>query len=167
MRRILGWFLALALAVGLGLFTREYVFTLTRVAGDSMEGTLEMGDVVLVTRFDYLKNPPGRFDVVQVAFPGRDGKYLKRVIGLPGETVDIISGVVHINGIALDEPYARLSQDDIHAVLGADAYFVLGDNRPESYDSREEDMGAIGADAFLGRVRAVVWPLNRFQFGIK
>lgn len=167
MRRLLGWLFALAAAAGLGLFARAYVFTLTRVAGDSMETTLETGDVALVTEFDYLKSPPARLDVVQVEFPGRDGKYLKRVIGLPGETVDIISGVVHINGTALDEPYARLSDDDYHIVLGEDEYFVLGDNRPESYDSREEDIGAVSADAFLGRVRAVVWPLGRFQVGIE
>lgn len=167
MKRLLGWFLALAVAVGLGLLVREYVFRLTRVAGDSMEGTLETGDLALVTRFDYLAGPPARLDVVQVAFAGRGGKYLKRVIGLPGETVDIISGVVHINGTALDEPYARLSDDDYHISLGKDEYFVLGDNRPESYDSREEDIGAVRADAFLGRVRAVVWPLGRVRFGME
>jgi signal peptidase I len=166
-RRLLGWLFALAIAAGLGFFAREYLFTLTRVAGGSMDGTLQTGDVALVTKFDYRKEPPARFDVVQLALSGRDGQYLKRVIGLPGETVDIISGVVHINGTALHEPYARLSDDDYHIALGADEYFVLGDNRPESYDSREEDIGAVGADAFLGRVRAVVWPLNRIQFGIQ
>ena len=167
MRRLIGWLLALAIAVGLGLLAREYVFTLTRVAGDSMEGTLQTGDIALLTKFDYLNDPPARLDVVQLEFPGRSGKYLKRVIGLPGETVDIISGVVHINGIALDEPYARLSDEEYHITLGADEFFVLGDNRLESYDSREEEIGAVGADAFLGRVRAVLWPLSRFQTGIE
>jgi signal peptidase I len=165
-RRLLGWLLALALAAGLGLFARTYVFTMTRVAGDSMEETLRTGDIALLTRFDYVSDPPARFNVVQLKFPGRDGKYLKRVIGLPGETVDIISGVVHINGTALNEPYARPSDDDYHVVLGENEYFVLGDNRAESYDSREADMGAVGADAFLGRVRAILWPLNRLRFGI-
>lgn len=166
MKRFLSWLIALAVAAGLGLFVRTYIFTFTRVAGDSMAETLETGDIAFVTKFDYIRNPPARFDVVLLKFPGRDGQYLKRVIGLPGETVDIISGVVHINGTALDEPHAQQSDDDSHIRLGENEYFVLGDNRPESYDSREEDMGAVGADSFLGRVRAVVWPLGRFRIGI-
>ena len=132
-----------------------------------MAETLVSGDVALVTKFDYRKDPPARFDVVQIEIPGRGGTYLKRVIGLPGETVHIISGVVHINGIALEEKYATPSNDDFSVALGADEYFVLGDNRPESYDSREEDIGAIGAASFRGRVRAVLWPLGRFDLDIE
>lgn len=165
MRRLLGWALALFAAAALGFALRTYGFTLTRVAGDSMAETLMAGDIALVTRFDYLRGAPARGDLVELALPGRDGRYLKRVIGLPGEKVDIISGAVHINGTALIEPYARPAGDDFHIELGADEYFVLGDNRPESYDSREEDIGAVRADAFLGRVRAILWPLRRLRTG--
>ena len=70
------------------------------------------GDAVLLTRFDYLTDTPERGHVVQLEVPGRDGLYLKRVIGLPGETVEIKGGTVYIDGTPLDEPYAEPSSED-------------------------------------------------------
>lgn len=105
-------------------------------------------------------------DVVQVEVPGRDGLYLKRVIGLPGDSVEIIGGNVHVNGQALYEPYATLASDDFSITLGQDEYFLLGDNRPLSYDSREEEFGVVSADCFRGRVRAILWPVERIDFNI-
>lgn len=166
MKRLAKIILLVALGAALGLLIRKYAMGVTAVAGDSMQPTLMTGDRVLITRLDYLVDTPGRGDVVQLEIPGRDGAYLKRVVGLPGETVEIIGGVVHINGQTLNEPYATLSDDDFRVELGEDEYFVLGDNRPVSYDSREEDFGVISADCFRGRVRAVVWPFERIEFGI-
>jgi signal peptidase I len=161
MKRAIIWALVIILAAGAGFFLRENVLGLVKVAGDSMSATLESGDVVLVTRYDYNGRAPERGDVVQAAIPGRDGAYLKRVIGLPGETLEITDGVVHINGQILTEAYATASNDNISVTLGGDEYFLMGDNRPDSYDSREEGFGAVSAGCFLGRVRAVVWPLGR------
>ncbi len=166
MKRFFKGLIFLVLALSAGLLAREYLLGVSIVAGDSMKETLITGDVALMTRFDYIADTPGRGDVVQLEVPGRDGLYLKRVIGLPGETVEIIGGVVHINGQALDEPYAVFSDDDFKITLYADEYFVLGDNRPVSYDSREEEFGVISADCFRGRVRAVVWPPERISFDI-
>ena len=166
MKRLVKLLLLVALAVTLGLLAREYVAGVATVAGDSMQPTLATGDRVLITRLDYVVGTPARGDVAQLEIPGRDGAYLKRVVGLPGETVEIIDGVVHINGQALNEPYATLSDDDFRVELGEDEYFVLGDNRPVSYDSREEDFGVISADCFRGKVRAIVWPFERIEFGI-
>ncbi len=104
--------------------------------------------------------------MAQIRVPGRDGTYLKRVVGLPGEKVELSGGRVFIDGRALEEPYARNSQEEFSIQLGEDEYFVLGDNRPVRYDSREEDFGAVSAGCLLGRVRAVVWPLDRIQLGI-
>lgn len=167
MKRFIKGLVFLALAVCIGLLAREYVAGVSIVAGESMNDTLVTGDVVLLTRFDYIAETPDRGDIVQLEIPGRDGLYLKRVIGLPGETVEIIGGVVHINGQALDEPYATLSEDDFKLTLYADEYFVLGDNRPVSYDSREEEFGVVSAGCFRGRVRGIIWPVERIGFGIE
>lgn len=166
MKRLVKFILLVALGIALGLLMREYAVGVATVAGDSMQPTLMTGDRVLITRLDYLMDTPERGDVVQLEIPGRDGEYLKRVVGLPGETVEIIGGVVHINGQALNETYATLSDDDFRVQLGEDEYFVLGDNRPVSYDSREEDFGVISAACFRGRVRAIIWPFERIEFGI-
>ena len=151
-----------ALAVALGLCLRHWVVGAVRVAGTSMQDTLCGGDIVLVTRFDYAAGQtPKRGDVVQCRFPGRSDTYIKRVVGLPGERVAYAGGALTVNGAAVDEPYVSSPTGDFSVLLGADEYLVLGDNRMESYDSRMADMGAIGAAAFTGRVRLVVWPPAR------
>ena len=150
-------FAALCLALHL------WVFHLVRVEGSSMVDTLNSGDVAFVTRFDYRLGAPRRGDVVECRFPGRDGTYLKRLIGLPGETVEIIDGRTYIDGAALSEPYATGPSEDYRAELGADEYLVLGDNRSESYDSRAEDMGMLHREDLLGRVRCVLWPFRNIE----
>lgn len=156
--------LIILLAAAAGFFLRGNVLGLVKVAGDSMSPTLETGDIVLVTRWDYKTASPARGDVVQAEISGRHGAYLKRIIGLPGETLEITGGSVHINGQPLREFYASAPDDEISVTLADDEYFLMGDNRPVSYDSREEDFGAVSAASFLGRVRAVLWPLNRIGF---
>jgi len=166
-KKILAYALILALALGFGMFLRTYVAGVSSVAGDSMHDTLTTGDKVLLWRLGYALHAPERGDIAQIELADRGGLYLKRVIGLPGETVEIISGVVHINGQALTESYAALSGDDHYVELGADEYFVLGDNRPVSYDSREEDFGVVSAGCFRGRVCAILWPADRINFDIE
>lgn len=167
MKKFLGWALILALAFALGMFVREYVAGVADVAGDSMYDTLITGDKVLISRLEYALGAPERGDIAQIALSDRGGLYLKRVIGLPGETVELIDGAVHINGHALTEPYILPSDDDFYIELSDNEYFVLGDNRPVSYDSREEDFGVVDASCFRGRVRAILWPFDRIQFGIE
>ena len=155
--------LAVAAAIALGLCLRHWVAGTTRVAGTSMRDTLQSGDIVLVTRFDYRSGrTPGRGDVVELRFPGREDAYIKRVVGLPGETVDFFGGALTVNGAPVAEPYISSMTDDYAVALGEDEFLALGDNRAESYDGRMADMGPVGADAFLGRVRWILWPLNRF-----
>ena len=167
MKRLLTYALIIALALGFGVFIRSFVAGVSTVVGDSMYDTLTTGDRVLVWRLGYALHEPRRGDIAQIELEDRGGLYLKRVIGLPGETVEIISGVVHINGQALTEPYAALSDDNHYVELGADEYFVLGDNRPVSYDSREEDFGVVSADCFRGRVSAILWPAERISFDVE
>ena len=166
MKRRPGRIASLALllaAIGvLALAARAWGFGLARVSGASMSDTLRDGDVVLITRFDYLGGrAPGFGDIVECAFPGRGGVYIKRVIGLPGDAIAFSGGVLERNGSATPEPYVSSSTADYAAGLGEDEYLLLGDNRAQSYDSRMPDMGMVGSEAFLGRVRLIIWPLKR------
>jgi len=153
--------LALALAAALALGLRQWVCITVRVAGTSMQDTLQAGDVALVTRFDYRREGPRRGDVVQCVFPGRSDTYIKRVIGLPGEAIRFSGGTLTVDGQPVAEPYVSTPTEDYEVRLGDGEYLVLGDNRADSYDSRMADMGPIGADAFIGRVRCVIWPPGR------
>ena len=140
---------------------RLFVFHLVRIQGSSMEDTLCSGEIALVTSFDYrFGAKPARGDIVECRFPGRVDTYVKRVIGLPGETVELREGKTYIDGAAVSEPYVFSIAEDYSISLGEDEYLVLGDNRCESYDSRAADMGPIGKEDILGRVRLCVWPLH-------
>ena len=141
-----------------------FVFHTVRIEGTSMVDTLRSGDMVLVTRFDYRGGRhPDRGDIVECSFPGRSGTYIKRVIGLPGDAVEIKDSRTYINGATLSEPYATGPSEDYTAVLAQGEYLVLGDNRAESYDSRAGDMGFISAENLLGRVRLVLFPFRNIK----
>ena len=125
-------------------------------------------DQLMMDKLSYHFRDPERFDIV--VFPVmRDGKeeyYIKRVIGLPGETVQIKDGYVYINGEQLDENYgAEVMQDGGRAeeaiTLGEDEYFVLGDNRNKSDDSRYENVGNLKRNKIVGRAWVRIWPLDR------
>ncbi|MBI4236245.1 MAG: signal peptidase I [Chloroflexi bacterium] len=112
-----------------------------RVRGSSMEPTLQDGDLVLVSRAAYVRQAPQRGEIVLVRWPADGPEYLKRIVGLPGEEVRVERGRVLIDGVPLVEPsLAPLGSDaavrDGLWILGEDAYFLLGDNRADSLDSR-------------------------------
>ena len=156
--------LALPLAVCAALLLRRYVFCLTRIQGRSMLPTLRSGQWAFVTRFDYRLRPPRRGDIVICFYPGRMMKRLpflrqmmvKRVVGLPGETVAFEAGQVLIDGQPLHEPYlhplyTRRPFTRAAAALGEEEYFVLGDNRDGSLDSRA--VGPLPRRMIVGRAR--------------
>ncbi|MCH5286067.1 MAG: signal peptidase I [Christensenellaceae bacterium] len=150
-------------AAAAALLVRRYVFCLTRIQGRSMLPTLRSGQWAFVSRWDYLAGRPRRGDVVICFFPGRMMKRLpflrqlmvKRVVGLPGETVAFEEGSVLIDGQALREDYlgpqARRPLTRPPVLLGEDEYFVLGDNRDASRDSRA--VGPLNRRMIVGRVR--------------
>ena len=131
--------------------------------------TLHDEDNLIVDKISYRFRDPKRFEVI--VFPYRyaeDTYYIKRIIGLPGETVQIIDGYVYINGELLEESYGleiidsnRYGIAAQEITLGEDEYFVLGDNRNNSADSREPNVGLIHEDEFIGRAWIRIWPLNR------
>lgn len=155
--------LAVVLAAALiGLAARQWLIGAVRISGVSMEDTLRDGDIALVTKLDYRIGEPARGDIVVCAFDGREDTYVKRVVGLPGDEIAFSQGRLTVNGRPVSEPYVSSLTDDFQIAVGEGEYFVLGDNRAESYDSRAEDMGCVGRDGLLGRVRWILWPLDRF-----
>ena len=146
-----------------------YVVQRTVVEGESMENCLYDGDNLLVDKITYRFHEPKRFDVV--VFPyAYDAKtyYIKRVIGLPGETVYIDDhGDIYINEEKIQENYGNeVILDGGLATgfvfLGSDEYFVLGDNRNHSTDSRDPSVGPVKRDSIIGRASFRIWPFSKF-----
>ena len=161
MKRILCIIAAAAVICAL---LRLFVFHTARITGSSMERTLNGGDVVLVYDLAYaLGNAPQRGDIVECTFPERSGRYVKRLIGLPGDRIEIRENCVYINGEYLSESYVSSVAEDYAIQLGADDYFVLGDNRADSYDSRAADMGTLKQENIHGRVLMKIAPLRKIK----
>ncbi|MGN0311219.1 MAG: signal peptidase I [Lachnospiraceae bacterium] len=147
----------------------HFVGQRTIVVGTSMRDTLQDGDNLVVDKITYRMKDPERFDII--VFPYQyeeDVYYIKRIIGLPGETVQIDEeGQIFINGEVLNEDYGReVIQDPGMAIepitLGEEEYFVLGDNRNASEDSRFEDVGVIHMDDIVGRAIFRIYPFSSF-----
>ena len=132
----------------------------TEVEGASMENTLHNGDNLIVDKLSYRFHDPERFDIIVFPFQYQSNTYyIKRIIGLPGETVYIDEdGVIYINDEPLEENYGKEVIEENHrglaaeaVTLGNDEYFVMGDNRNNSRDSRLSDVGNIHKDKFVGK----------------
>ncbi len=146
-----------------------FVMQRTDVSGSSMYPTLHDKDVLMIEKVSYRFKDADRYDIV--IFPyryGNDEYFIKRVIGLPGETVRIDKdGTIYINDVKLEEPYgAEVIQDPGRAIdgvtLGEDEYFVMGDNRNHSMDSREPSVGNIKKKDILGRAFLRIYPFSDF-----
>lgn len=164
-KEILEWVKAIAVALIAVLIIRTFLFMMIRVEGPSMMETLHNGDRLAVTILDMKLNGPSRGDIVICTYPGEDHLCVKRVVGMPGETIEIKNGVTYINGEALDEPYVVYPLGDTHAAVEIPEghYFVMGDNRSNSNDSRNPSVGALAKSAINGKARMMVWPLSRFH----
>lgn len=147
------------LIIVLLILGRIFLFHTVRIEGTSMNNSLKSGDIVLVTSL--LGQEPHRGDVVECSFPGRDGTYVKRVIGLPGERVEILSGSTYIDGEFLRESYVSSEAEDYSVQLGNAQYLLLGDNRAESYDCRADDIGPASREAIIGKIKLGLWPFKR------
>lgn len=173
LRELLETGLYLLLVLIITYLVVHFVGQRTEVDGESMLPTLQHQDQLLVDKISYRFNDPERFDIIVFPYPGNtELRYIKRIIGLPGETVQIgQDGTIYINGEALTESYGSeiIRQDMIGLAaepitLGEDEYFVMGDNRNYSRDSRMADVGNIHREDIIGKAWVRIWPLDGFGF---
>ena len=149
----------------------HYVGQRTQVSGSSMEYTLSDGDNLIVDKISYRFYEPERFDIIVFPFQQEeDTYYIKRIIGLPGETVQIgEDGTILINGMELEESYGREVIQEPGAAaepltLREGEYFVLGDNRNASSDSRDPSVGMIQREDIVGRAWLRIYPFDKVGF---
>jgi signal peptidase I len=181
---VIDWVVTIVVAVGAVLAIKAWVVNPYRIPSSSMEPTLHCAepqpgcranysDRVLANRFIYHFRDPHRGDIVVFNTPplalekcGAGGTFVKRIIGLPGDTVSERKGRVSINGQPLDEPYVPQSERNPQAngrwTVPQGAYFMMGDNRAQSCDSRE--WGSVPRSDLIGPVFAVYWPPQRISF---
>lgn len=168
LKEVLSTSLYLLVVLALTFLVITFVGQRTKVIGSSMEPMLEDGDNLIVDKISYRFHEPERFDII--VFPFRYAEktyYIKRIIGMPGETVFIDeSGSIYINGELLEESYGKeVITDPGRAFepveLGKDEYFVMGDNRNNSSDSRDPAVGNIHRNEFIGKAWMRIWPLNK------
>ena len=165
-KELLGWIVYIAIIIGLTWLIITFVGQRTRVSGHSMEATLHDGDNLIVDKLSYHFREPKRFEIIVFPYRHKENTYyIKRIIGLPGETVQVKDGYVYIDGEKLDENYGLEVMEDAGIAaepieLGEDEYFVLGDNRNHSSDSRDPSVGILHRDELIGRAWIRIWPLD-------
>ena len=175
-RRALEWLVIVVVAVLIALVMRLYVVQTFFVPSGSMIPTLQVGDRILVNKLAYRLHGVGRGDIIVFAAPPRvatacetnDTDLVKRVIGLPDETISDKRGTVYINNKVLPEPWLPKNDPDTYTPsfgpvrIGPNSYFVMGDNRTVSCDSR--DWGTVARSLIIGKVEMRIWPPSRIGF---
>lgn len=169
-RQVILWILVYVIIITVVVIGVErFLFSPMQVVGDSMNPTLSDHDLILVNKSAYQKENPERFDLVVFTYQyDHDMKYIKRVIGLPGETIEIKNNTIYIDSEELKEYYGiyehkkKQLEDYGPYTLAKDEFFVLGDNRQHSVDSRSGDVGPVKAELLVGKATFRFWPLNAF-----
>src|SRR6266851_1149938 len=159
------WTRDLLIAIGLALIIIIFLYQPVKVEGTSMAPLLSDQERIFINKFVYRFEPIQRGDVVVFWYPlDRSKSFIKRVIGLPGETVEIRQGVVYVNGKAVAEPYVPPKYEDLSDFgpvrVPKDSYFVMGDHRVSSNDSRV--FGPVASRYIYGRAVFAYWPVDHF-----
>ena len=163
-KEILEWARTIIIPVVAALLIHQYLFTFARVDGTSMLDTLHENNIMGVSRLHYRLNEPQRGEIITCNYPEDGNKlFVKRIIGLPGETIEIREGTVYIDGEPIAETYlTRVDDQSMDPItLAKDEIFVMGDNRPVSRDSRA--VGPLTLDEIYGRVLFVAFPFNEIR----
>ena len=167
-QEIFEWIMVFVVAAAMAFVVRTFIFEPVRVDGSSMLNTLTDSEFMIATKFDYWLGDPERFDIVICNYPNTDdGMYrVKRVIGLPGETVELSAGNLFINGELVEQNFDMTPNQTYYGpiTIPEGHYFVLGDNRNNSKDSRSAMVGPLPRDMIEGHVRAVVFPFGHARF---
>lgn len=167
-KELLGWLVYILIIFGLTYLVITFVGQRTRVTGSSMETTLSDGDNLIVDKISYRFRDPERYDIIVFPYQYQENTYyIKRIIGMPGETIQIINGEVYIDGEILGEEYGAEEMQDagiaeVPVTLGEEEYFVLGDNRNHSMDSRDSRVGILKREDLVGRAWVRIWPFSEF-----
>ncbi|MBB6454837.1 signal peptidase I [Salirhabdus euzebyi] len=164
-KEIWEWGKAILIAIGLAFIIRTFGFATSVVEGASMYPALENGERVIFNKAIYLFSEPDRGDIVIIQRPIKN--YVKRVIGLPNDTIEVKDRVLYINGVKHDQPYldsdAIRGTGDFGPIQVPDGrYFVMGDNRSISKDSRN-GLGFIKDEEIIGRSELIVFPFDEFS----
>ena len=164
-REVLEWVVTIAVAVVLALGIRTFLFEPVRVDGESMHDTLQHNEYMITTKWDYLWNNPQRFNVVTCKYPNRSETFVKRVVGLPGETLELRAGELYIDGELVEQNFRRTPSRSNYGpvVVPEGCYFVMGDNRDHSNDSRASAVGALPRSMIRGHVQFVAFPLGNMR----
>lgn len=168
LREIIGTIVYMAVVMCVILLFIKFVAQRTCVDGTSMNDTLQHGDNLMVDKLSYRFTDPDRFDIIVFPYEHKENTYyIKRIIGMPGETVQVKDGKIYINGEVLEEPYGKEPMEypgiaDEPITLAEDEYFVLGDNRNNSSDSRDPSVGNIHRERIVGKAFIRIWPLDEF-----
>ncbi|MCE5196492.1 MAG: signal peptidase I [Negativicutes bacterium] len=162
-KEMIEWVVALLIAAVAALLFRIYVAEFLRADGSTMRPTLESGERIISLKM----GEAARGDIIVFQLPADPRRYfVKRVVGLPGEEISIAGGQVYINGTLLPETYlGSVSSEQTMAalIIPEDHYFVMGDNRAVSLDSRDSVMGTIPGKNIRGKAIAVYWPLRQIR----
>ncbi|SHI80961.1 signal peptidase I [Geosporobacter subterraneus DSM 17957] len=160
------WLETIAIAVVLAIIIKTFLFDLILVDGNSMMPTLADGERLIVYKAGYLIHKPQPGDLVVFRYP-HEPKYnfIKRVIAVEGDTIEINNGEVLVNEHPLEEPYImEITLGDFHKrLVPENTIFVLGDNRNNSKDSRSEDVGFVPVSQVKGEALLKIWPLSKIE----
>lgn len=162
-REIIDWIETIAIALIIAFLIRSFLFQPYRVQMGSMLPTLKENDLIIVNKLTYRFNEPKRGDIVVFRPPnGSNVFYVKRIVAIPGETVEVKNGELMINGVPLKEEYVSIATPGVFGprTLSVGEYFVMGDHRNNSLDSRE--FGPIHKEAIVGKAALILWPPNSF-----
>ena len=145
------------------LLIMTYVVSLQQVVGKSMEPKYKNADMLVLNKLNYKISNPKRFDIVVMTYA--DSKYLvKRIIGMPGERIEYINNALYVNGREIEEKFLKDTKTDnfkLYETIPKNYYLVLGDNREDSLDSRDERVGLVHKKDLVGKVLFRIWPIIR------
>lgn len=164
-REVMEWIIVIEVAVILAVVLNMFIIVNAIVPTASMETTIMTGDRLFGNRLAYNKEDPARGDIVIFKFPDDEKQlFIKRIIGMPGDTVQMVSGTVYVNGEALDEPYlATIPYGDYGPIsVPEGAYFMMGDNRNNSADSRYWKQPFVYREKILGKAAFCYFPFSHF-----
>jgi len=169
-KELLDWGKTIVVAIVIVIVTHLFVFNLSTVAGHSMEPTLEDGEWLYVNKFVYLMDSPKLEDVIILKSPNNSGleqKYLvKRIVGLPGDRIEIRDHELYRNGELVEESYidTRIEDSDYGPIIVQNGhYFVLGDNRHARASMDSRSFSAISDELIEGRADYILWPLDKMR----